>query len=188
MRGIACLATMLIIIGATGSRAATYDIDLTDTSLGVPGTSSSGSFQPGCYCSPTSFYISPVYLFSAGDTIDFGSATLGYYQSGPTPDGGPNQLPLYIEGTILLSFNPTTPPSGSINYSLGSVPHPETVDLVYTIPTGADGIQIELLGPYDYSAIDAVPEPSTWAMMILGFAGLGFMAYRRKLKPALMAV
>jgi hypothetical protein len=26
----------------------------------------------------------------------------------------------------------------------------------------------------------AVPEPSTWAMMILGFAGVGFMAYRRK--------
>ncbi len=32
-----------------------------------------------------------------------------------------------------------------------------------------------------------VPEPSTWAMMILGFAGIGFMAYRRKAKPALMA-
>ena len=32
-----------------------------------------------------------------------------------------------------------------------------------------------------------VPEPSTWAMMLLGFAGLGFMAYRRKSKPALMA-
>jgi hypothetical protein len=26
----------------------------------------------------------------------------------------------------------------------------------------------------------AVPEPSTWAMMILGFAAVGFMAYRRK--------
>jgi PEP-CTERM motif len=26
----------------------------------------------------------------------------------------------------------------------------------------------------------AVPEPSTWAMLILGFVGLGFMAYRRK--------
>jgi hypothetical protein len=25
-----------------------------------------------------------------------------------------------------------------------------------------------------------VPESSTWAMMILGFAGVGFMAYRRK--------
>jgi hypothetical protein len=28
--------------------------------------------------------------------------------------------------------------------------------------------------------VAAVPEPSTWAMMILGFCGLGFMAYRRK--------
>lgn len=26
----------------------------------------------------------------------------------------------------------------------------------------------------------AVPEPSTWAMMVLGFCGLGFMAYRRR--------
>jgi hypothetical protein len=32
----------------------------------------------------------------------------------------------------------------------------------------------------------AVPEPSTWAMLLLGFAGLGFMAYRRN-EPALMA-
>jgi hypothetical protein len=37
------------------------------------------------------------------------------------------------------------------------------------------------------SSVSAVPEPSTWAMMLLGFAGLGFMAYRRKSKPALMA-
>jgi PEP-CTERM motif len=35
--------------------------------------------------------------------------------------------------------------------------------------------------------VAAVPEASTWAMMLLGFAGLGFMAYRRKSKPALMA-
>ena len=33
----------------------------------------------------------------------------------------------------------------------------------------------------------AVPEPSTWAMLILGFAGIGFVAYRRKSKPTLMA-
>jgi len=26
----------------------------------------------------------------------------------------------------------------------------------------------------------AVPEPSTWAMMIPGFAGVGFMTYRRR--------
>lgn len=28
--------------------------------------------------------------------------------------------------------------------------------------------------------VSAVPEPSTWAMMVLGFCGLGFMAYRKK--------
>ena len=32
--------------------------------------------------------------------------------------------------------------------------------------------------------VTAVPEPATWAMMILGFFGVGFMAYRRKSKPA----
>jgi hypothetical protein len=36
-------------------------------------------------------------------------------------------------------------------------------------------------------AVAAVPEPSTWAMMILGFCGLGFMAYRRKQKLTLSA-
>jgi len=56
--------------------------------------------------------------------------------------------------------------------------------------------QIEGFSPTDITLMDAigydlttpVPEPSTWAMMILGFAGIGFMAYRRKSKPALMAV
>jgi hypothetical protein len=33
-----------------------------------------------------------------------------------------------------------------------------------------------------------VPEPSTWAMMILGFCGLGFLAYRRKQNGAALAV
>ncbi len=32
----------------------------------------------------------------------------------------------------------------------------------------------------DTAVASAVPEPSTWAMMILGFAGIGVMAYRRK--------
>jgi hypothetical protein len=32
-----------------------------------------------------------------------------------------------------------------------------------------------------------VPEPSAWAMMILGFFGVGFLAYRRHTKTALKA-
>jgi hypothetical protein len=30
-----------------------------------------------------------------------------------------------------------------------------------------------------------VPEPSTWAMLLLGFAGVGLMAYRRRDKPSI---
>ncbi len=30
------------------------------------------------------------------------------------------------------------------------------------------------------ATISGVPEPSTWAMMILGFSGIGFLAYRRR--------
>jgi hypothetical protein len=37
----------------------------------------------------------------------------------------------------------------------------------------------------DTTIRSAVPEPSTWAMMFLGFAGVGFMAYRRKRKGSI---
>jgi hypothetical protein len=42
-------------------------------------------------------------------------------------------------------------------------------------------------GTFNVSAVDPVPEPSTWTMMIVGFCGLGFMAYRRKNNMALRA-
>jgi hypothetical protein len=39
-------------------------------------------------------------------------------------------------------------------------------------------------GALDTFAVSAIPESSTWAMMILGFCGLGFLAYRRKNQTA----
>ncbi len=36
--------------------------------------------------------------------------------------------------------------------------------------------------------VGGVPEPSTWAMMILGFAGVGFMSYRRSRKDQGLAL
>jgi hypothetical protein len=53
-------------------------------------------------------------------------------------------------------------------------------------PTGGSLINAHLtttltnLAPFDPTVTSAVPEASTWAMMILGFMGVGFMAYRRK--------
>ena len=38
-------------------------------------------------------------------------------------------------------------------------------------------------GPYDLIVSVTAPEPATWAMMLLGFAGLGFIGYR-KARPA----
>jgi hypothetical protein len=40
-------------------------------------------------------------------------------------------------------------------------------------------------GPFP---VGPIPEPATWAMMILGFFGVGFMAYRRKSQMSLRLV
>ena len=56
--------------------------------------------------------------------------------------------------------------------------------LIETVPhTGQNTSNVTLQGDTGFQLLDsvsAVPEPSTWAMMILGFAGVGFMAYRRR--------
>lgn len=45
-----------------------------------------------------------------------------------------------------------------------------------------DGFTFDTASGHDYSSagVGAVPEPSTWAMLLIGFAGVGFLAYRRK--------
>ena len=46
----------------------------------------------------------------------------------------------------------------------------------------------EIEAEYVYGLVHVqgdVPEPSTWAMLIVGFAGIGCMAYRRRNKPAM---
>ena len=44
----------------------------------------------------------------------------------------------------------------------------------------AINVEAEYFDNVSLNVTSAVPEPSTWAMMILGFAGVGFMAYRRR--------
>jgi hypothetical protein len=59
-------------------------------------------------------------------------------------------------------------------------------------PTNNQWVTITGLGPFttvdfhdagknafEFSLGSGVPEPSTWAMMVLGFAGLGYAAFRR---------
>jgi hypothetical protein len=68
-------------------------------------------------------------------------------------------------------------------YNLAPFLH--TGDTAFTIftqnPTNDDNIFFaSLYTTAQITSVNGVPEPSTWAMMILGFAGIGFMTYRRK--------
>jgi hypothetical protein len=66
--------------------------------------------------------------------------------------------------------------SGTIeNYAFTATGTSETLRLSQSSTTQASPI-------IDNISIAAVPEPSTWAMLVLGFAGVGFLAYRRKNK------
>ncbi len=57
---------------------------------------------------------------------------------------------------------------------------PITIDLPQGVTyTSASGLFLTKVG--------SVPEPSTWAMMLLGFAGLGYAGYRRA-KPAVTRI
>jgi hypothetical protein len=67
-----------------------------------------------------------------------------------------------------------------IDPSLGLDPNNSTAFVTQVTFTG-DGTFTGTM-----TAISAVPEPSTWAMMILGFAGVGFMAYRRRSKTVML--
>lgn len=67
--------------------------------------------------------------------------------------------------------------AGDLGYILG--PDPRNL-----FAGGPEGVVVGNPGTWTVSAI---PEPSAWAMLILGFCGLGLMAYRRKAKLALIA-
>jgi hypothetical protein len=76
-------------------------------------------------------------------------------------------------GSVTIDFDNTPK---TFNFSGGS----------FTV--SVNDLTIDLGDPNRTGAITltaGVPEPSTWAMMLLGFAGLGFMAYRRKQSAAL---
>jgi PEP-CTERM motif-containing protein len=88
--------------------------------------------------------------------------------------------------------------SGSATYWLAAVAAPHTYAnwaLNFAIPDNLVGVnqtpgatgpwgaglddpaQVRIEGTF---AVAPVPEPSTWAMMILGFCGIGYMTYRRR--------
>jgi hypothetical protein len=98
-----------------------------------------------------------------------------------SPDTYNSILVLTNDHVPAYSFSPTdlgvVPPDGNQSFA-------EYVNFWTTGTTVIDDIRFTSL---TQNAIEvsnfstsAVPEASTWAMMLLGFAGVGFLAYRRK--------
>jgi hypothetical protein len=105
--------------------------------------------------------------------LDFTNLTSSMLGSGSAWDITLNQGGVF--GYSLLLIVPVTT---LVGYAGGTI---EDVDLYQT----ALGPEAGLLctsgdcGALTASAPAPVPEPSTWAMMLLGFAGLGYAGYRR---------
>jgi choice-of-anchor C domain-containing protein len=139
---------------------------------------------------------------SGGGSVDLdGNAPGGIYQSITTAPAGNYVLSFYLSG------NPDgSPASKTVDVSVGNVNSDpftytigggnsrsnmlyqlETLDFTLTGPTTLTFTSADSGTPYGPViggvSISAVPEPATWAMMVLGFFGVGFMAYRRRSKP-----
>ena len=61
-------------------------------------------------------------------------------------------------------------------YTLDFTSSGAPVTLAFSATSGGVGDNIDVI--LTNVAIAGVPEPSTWAMMLLGFTGLGFAGYR----------
>ena len=183
------VAAFLIALSGLAS-AGTHAIDLFTVS-GVPGTGGNARIDAPCYCQQQ-VYFSPVMLLDPG-TYDFGRLRDYWVASGTTPDGGPDQ------GTLYLFFNPLEI-VGFYPDDFQTLPdyvfpsyvqcHQDDVacnasvdgafvdmDLIYTVLPGQNAIQIGLIGHYQYTA--PVPEPRTFALLVLGLALMTGIARRR---------
>jgi len=100
-----------------------------------------------------------------------------------------SNIPSFVVGGITVSDIHWSLLSGHVGTTgpLGSDPSASFINGVWFNPDNNTGT-IEHPGPGYVSTLQltadftgpTVPEASTWAMMILGFAGVGFMAYRRR--------
>jgi choice-of-anchor C domain-containing protein len=118
--------------------------------------------------------------------------TLTFYVSG-NPDNGagsPTLLASAGDTTMNFGYSIFIPPNSrsEMNWDLRSLNFVATgestiISFASTTPEGNCCYGIAL----DNVAVSAVPELSTWGMMLLGFAGIGFLTYRRTQKMKLVS-
>ncbi len=87
-----------------------------------------------------------------------------------------------------------TAPLASLTFAqfVAAVGSTGIMDLTIDVDSSFVGKQQMLVSDFNingehFALAAPAPEPSTWAMMILGFAGVGFMAYRRRSRAPIAA-
>jgi hypothetical protein len=193
----------LIALGASvqSSSAAVVLQDNFDSSVAQGNWAGDGIFQsipqPGNVQGlPSVDLVGPGFfgqLAFSGNSVDLDGST----GNGNTPSGQLQSVASFGLGdytlTFVLSGNQRQVAQQTTTISLGgqsfTITPTDDLSHSYTFTFfGASGqLSFTDSGPsnqqgnlLDDVVLSAVPEPSTWAMMILGFFGVGFMAYRRK--------
>ena len=83
---------------------------------------------------------------------------------------------VYLGGKY-VGGNPGVHATETTTLDLGSFTGPQSLEIFFADRAQVGAVlDVSLTG----ATVSAVPEASTWAMMILGFLGVGFLAYRRK--------
>lgn len=124
------------------------------------------------------------------------SADIAAFYTRTSGASGLGLMSVLLDGVVMDSFDfgdvnsgPATL-RGELDFTQMLAAGNHTISLQATrLFAPARGVDSQYFDNVSLDVTTAVPEPATWAMMMLGFAGVGFMVYRRKAKPgSLMAV
>jgi len=169
-------ANAAVTIGSTGGTNGTTTAIVTD-GVGNPNkiefdttNALAGSF--------TSFFN----FFSDGSNLGVFSAT-----TATNPASTISLLQLFTGGTMTVAGS-TLVASNAGPGSTGRLTSALTPNTWYTFQySGTLATAGNVSGPASFYAAAAVPEPATWGLMLLGFAGMG-MVLRRRRRPALAQI
>jgi hypothetical protein len=191
MGRLAIFFSIISAVACLAGSAARADVvwTLTDVPLSDTGTLS-GTFTINTYGYLTQSSIS---LTTTAGTVLFGDTYNSSQVAGNINNSGGTGLPDNVvqffsaingyQGELQLTFkNALTSPG--IDPIVGGLGGPSWECGVGFGCPPYSGTPIRFVSNDAASFASAVPEPATWAMLIIGFLGVGLMAYRRKSKPA----
>jgi len=171
---IACSVVLGMAPGfsrAAHAEVVTYTLDFNATA----GTGGTGTLVLDFVTPPTGFtFLTGTTL--ANDFVSFSETVDGTTFTTPLAD----VTSISLFNTSLTNIVASTTNGSGLHSVTLSEPDIFSIPMTYTL-----GVPFTEFGTISVTnQVTAVPEPSTWAMLILGFMGIGFLAYRRNAKTS----